>query len=313
MATAYTATPITNLYDVIRLISTGKLVSLAVSGKSETAAFHKACPETINAAIVIAITKIITNQLYIWSYDDPSLLLFVMKVPRNFSVFVQYILDEWVPPRIRDSRLFMYLPMKLVLRDTTKSFMTFKNTIFTATEAEFSDLYNSTSHVQELQGETDLNEACTEEILKNISSKKVLEVGCGRGYLANKMSKKSDVTACDIVIPDSIKSKYPKIKFVEGNIQSLPFKDNSFDTVVTTHTLEHVQDLPGALQELRRIAKKELIIVVPRQRPYKYTFSLHTQFFPYKWSLENAFNAKDKDYSIKKLGDWYYSEKISKK
>lgn len=234
-----------------------------------------------------------------------------MKVPRNFSVFVQYIIDEWIPPRIRDSRLFMYLPMRFVLRDTAKTFMGFKEFIFNATDEEFSDLYNETAHVQELQGETDLNEACTEEILKNITGHTVLEVGCGRGYLANKLSKKFKTTACDIVIPSAIKSKYPKVKFIEGNIQSLPFKDDSFDTVVTTHTLEHVQDLPGALLELRRIAKKELIIVVPRQRPYKYTFSLHTQFFPYKWSLENAFSTRDRKYSIKKLGDWYYHEELS--
>jgi ubiquinone/menaquinone biosynthesis C-methylase UbiE len=232
-----------------------------------------------------------------------------MKVPRRFSVSVQYILDEIVPPIIRDSRWFMYLPMRFVLKDTAQDFMNFKNEVFGYSAKQFGDLYSRTSHVQELQGETDLNKPCTDEILKTISGKNVLEVGCGRGYLAGLIAESGfNITGCDIVISKKTVKKYPVVKFVEGNIEKLPFKDKSFDTVISTHTLEHVQNLPQAISELRRVAKHELIIVVPRQRPYKYTFSLHTQFFPYEWSLQNAFGFR-KGATIKKLGDWFYYEK----
>jgi len=232
-----------------------------------------------------------------------------MKVSRNFSIFIQYILDEWVPPRIRDSKLFMTLPMKLVLSKTYREFMTFKNWFYTADKKDISELYNRTNVVQELQGETDLNQRCIDEILNTITGKTVLEVGCGRGYLSNLVSKNHDVTASDFIISNKLQKKYPKIKFKSGDIQSLPFADKSFDTVISTHTLEHVQDLPGAVAELRRVAKKELIIVIPRQRPYKYTFSLHTQFFPYEWSITNAFGYRE-GAIIKKLGDWFYYEQI---
>ncbi len=235
----------------------------------------------------------------------------ILKVSRKFSVAVQFILDELVPPIVRDSKWFMYLPMRFVLKDSVKDFMTFKNSVFGMDKKEFGSLYERTSHVQELQGETDLNIECTEAILETITSKKVLEVGCGRGYLAGKMTNAGmNVTACDIVITKQLKNKYPDVKFVSGNIEALPFKDNSFDVVVTTHTLEHVQNLPLAMSELRRVAKKQLIVVVPRQRPYKYTFSLHTQFFPYEWSIRNAFGYR-KSATVKKLGDWFYSEDIS--
>jgi ubiquinone/menaquinone biosynthesis C-methylase UbiE len=233
-----------------------------------------------------------------------------MKVNRNFSVFVQYILDEWVPPRIRDSKWFMKPPMMVVLKDGADDFMTFKNWFYKADSKAIGDLYERTLHLQEIQGETDLNEQCTKRILETISSNDVLEVGCGRGYLANLISKKHTITACDIVVPDSLKKKYPKIKFVSGDIENLPFKNGQFDTVVSTHTLEHTKNLQKAVSELRRVAKKELIIVVPRQRPYKYTFSLHTQFFPYEWSITNAFGYR-KNSKLEKLGDWFYYEKIS--
>jgi ubiquinone/menaquinone biosynthesis C-methylase UbiE len=230
-----------------------------------------------------------------------------MKVPREFSVKVQYVLDQWVPPRIRDSKWFMYLPMKLVLKDTVDDFMTFKQKVFTMSASEFSGLYERTVHVQELQGETDLNQACTKEILKTIRNKTVLEVGCGRGYLAEKLAQKNKVTACDIVLSDKLKASKGSVSYIEANIESLPFKDDAFDYIVTTHTLEHVQRLSVAIAELRRVAKHGLVIVVPRQRPYKYTFSLHTQFFPYEWSLQAAFNSP-KNAVIKYLGDWFYIE-----
>lgn len=235
-----------------------------------------------------------------------------MKVSRSFSVKVQFVLDQLVPPIVRDSKWFMYLPMKLVLKDASGDFMDFKNWVFKRSDKEFGALYERTGHVQELQGETDLNDECLREILRLLKNRKVLEVGCGRGFLAGKMAAKNTVTACDIVVGDKTKQKYPAVKFMEANIESLPYKDRSFDVVISTHTLEHVKDLATAVRELRRVAKNELIIVVPKQRPYKYTFSLHTQFFPYDWSLQAAFGFDPKTTTIKNLGgDWLYHQKLT--
>jgi ubiquinone/menaquinone biosynthesis C-methylase UbiE len=235
-----------------------------------------------------------------------------MKVPRSFSVKVQYILDQFVPPIIRDSRWFMYIPMRFILKDATQDFMTFKDWVFTRSDEEYSALYERTGHVQELQGDTDLNQACLDEILRLTNGKRVLEVGCGRGFLANKLATHNKVTGCDIVISQKVKRRYPKVKFVEANIEALPFKDQSFDIVVCTHTLEHVKNLGLSVSELRRVTKEELIIVVPKQRPYKYTFSLHTQFFPYTWSLQAALGFNPKTTTLRQLGgDWFYHQKMS--
>ena len=79
--------------------------------------------------------------------------------------------------------------------------------------------------------------------------------------------------------------------------------------MVCTHTLEHTKNLHRAISELRRVGSKELIVVVPRQRPYKYTFSLHSHFFPYRWSLESAFGGRDSA-QIERHGDWLYYERL---
>ena len=163
-----------------------------------------------------------------------------------------------------------------------------------------------------MHGETDLNGRCIEKILTSVVGSTVLEVGCGRGFLAGKLSKEYSVTACDIVVEKNLPEKYKKVKFIEANVQDLPFKKSEFDTVVCTHTLEHVQDVHQALEELRRVTKKRLILVVPNQRPYRYTFNLHLHFFPYKWSLLALLGART-DSVLEDLGDWFYYENKSSK
>jgi ubiquinone/menaquinone biosynthesis C-methylase UbiE len=183
--------------------------------------------------------------------------------------------------------------------------MDFKGKAHALTPKEFGAVYEAIEGL-DLQGETDLNKRCTEAILKSLVGKSVLDVGCGRGYLAAKLADHMPTTACDIVIPKKLAKRYPEVKFETADIEKLPYKTNSFDTVVTTHTLEHVQNLPIAISELRRVAKKRLIVVVPRQRPYTYSFSLHLNFFSHTWSFPALLGYRP--HKLEYLGDWLYIE-----
>jgi ubiquinone/menaquinone biosynthesis C-methylase UbiE len=78
--------------------------------------------------------------------------------------------------------------------------------------------------------------------------------------------------------------------------------------VVSTHTLEHVQHLDRALDELRRVARRRLIVVVPKQRPYAVTFNPHIHFFPYRWSVL-AWTGTAATHTCELVGgDWLYVE-----
>lgn len=48
-----------------------------------------------------------------------------------------------------------------------------------------------------------------------------------------------------------------------GSIYNLPFPDNAFDTVYSTHVLEHLVDPPKAILESIRVSRKRIIHVVP--------------------------------------------------
>jgi ubiquinone/menaquinone biosynthesis C-methylase UbiE len=93
------------------------------------------------------------------------------------------------------------------------------------------------------------------------------------------------VTAADIMPPANTDGAVNPV-FCVADVTLLPFGDKSFDTVVCAHTLEHVSDIQRALSEVRRVCRKRLIVVVPCQREYLYTFDLHIHFFPYAYKLQ---------------------------
>ncbi|WP_328399062.1 class I SAM-dependent methyltransferase [Streptomyces sp. NBC_00390] len=229
-----------------------------------------------------------------------------MRIPRQLAVTINHGLDEWVPPAIRDAKWFMRPAMKALFRDRTDDFATFKDKAFGLSEREFSDVYRRVAPVL-IDRETDLNHRCIQRILGAVAGSTVLEAGTGRGYLSGLLSRSFDVTGTDIIVPVEVRERYPRVTFQEANVESLPFPDDSFDTVVCTHTLEHVQNLQAAVRELRRVAKDRLIIVVPRQRPYKHSFDLHIHFFPYAWSLQSHFGYRD-HCRVTLIGDWFYVE-----
>lgn len=228
--------------------------------------------------------------------------------PREITNKIRFIVDEWIPPIIRDAKWVMLLPLKIVLGHKTNAFINFKDTALELSEEEFTNIYEAFNADKGRQ--THLNKTCIKEILRSIVGKTVLEVGSGNGYLASKMSEKYQVTASDIVIDKKAQDAYPNVRFKKANVEKLPFKNKSFDTVVCAHTLEHVQNIHLAILELRRVKKKRLIIVVPKQRPYRYTFDFHVHFFPYIFSFMAIMKDKKnhKSYCKEIDGDLFYKE-----
>jgi ubiquinone/menaquinone biosynthesis C-methylase UbiE len=101
------------------------------------------------------------------------------------------------------------------------------------------------------------------------------------------------------------------MQFVSGWVEDLPFGDGSFDTVVCTHVIEHILNYRQAIAELRRITRRRLIIVVPREREGIYTFNPHLNFFPYAHSFLRAMIPVPQRHVICDIGrDIYYAEDL---
>jgi len=239
-----------------------------------------------------------------------------MKFSRNFAVKINFILNEILPPIIRDSKWLFYLPMKLLFKNNTNIFINFRANAHSMTDKQYRDIYSLTSNSNLLKN-TDLNKQSIERIINEIKGINVLEIGCGRGFLTNLLSENNSLklTATDINIAAELK-KNKKVTFIKAQVDKLPFFDNQFDTVICTHVLEHVLNIELALNEIRRVTSKKIIIIIPRERPYKFGFNLHLNFFPYKSSVMKII-AKDGEKTNIKCElinqDWFYVENIFSK
>lgn len=119
-----------------------------------------------------------------------------------------------------------------------------------------------------------------EELLskKDLQNKKFLEVGCGLGYFSNKASKLgAKVTGIDIgpKLVAMNKKLTPSGQFLVSSASKLPFKDNTFDIVLSTEVIEHVDKQKEALKEMTRVLKKGGVLVITTpNRIFKPLFDL---------------------------------------
>lgn len=87
----------------------------------------------------------------------------------------------------------------------------------------------------------------------------VLEVGCGRGELAERMS--GELSAHVVALDQSARmvelTAARGVEAIIGDVVDIPFADESFDCAVAAWMLYHASDLDRALQELRRVLRRD--------------------------------------------------------
>lgn len=101
---------------------------------------------------------------------------------------------------------------------------------------------------------------------------RVLDVGCGEGFITRRLADVSDVV--EIVGVDRSREAVafarkinPDIDFREGDIYALDFPVNSFDLVICSEVLEHLVFPVTALNEIRRIVHSGggILLSVPNE------------------------------------------------
>jgi 2-polyprenyl-6-hydroxyphenyl methylase / 3-demethylubiquinone-9 3-methyltransferase len=94
----------------------------------------------------------------------------------------------------------------------------------------------------------------------NKKSTKVLDVGCGGGFLSNRLAEEHfRVHGIDLSLESlEVAKRHDRTKsvsYIYGNAYALPFADGFFDVVTAMDFLEHVEQPDIAVAEISRVLK----------------------------------------------------------
>ena len=104
------------------------------------------------------------------------------------------------------------------------------------------------------------------EILRHLKGDSVLDVGCGTGLALSVVQAFFPYRTCKGVEPAGDARPYWDARGIDvevGSATALPFADDSFDTVYSSHVVEHIHEDGQAVREIFRAARQRAIIVVP--------------------------------------------------
>ncbi len=110
-------------------------------------------------------------------------------------------------------------------------------------------------------------------MLAQTEARSVLDAGCGEGFVADFLARQDPdlrITGVDLseaAVAYAQEHFGAHARFRAGSLYKLPFSDNSFDAVVCSEVLEHLEDPERAIGELKRVARTHVLITVPRE-PY---------------------------------------------
>ena len=101
---------------------------------------------------------------------------------------------------------------------------------------------------------------------------KILDVACGPGWLTAKLQQEfSNIEALDASGPflDYARKNYPHSQFTEGDLNgTLPYPDNTFDSIIMSMAAHDVEDQVKTFTELARILKPEGKLMLTFVNPY---------------------------------------------
>ena len=105
---------------------------------------------------------------------------------------------------------------------------------------------------------------------------KILDLGCGTGLLADFLKKK--IFGCDISFEMLRKAKKRGMLVVQADLDSLPFKPETFQTVLSFTSLQNLPAVEKALAEIKRVSTSKSVIVLTYLKKFDFSNQIRKEF-----------------------------------
>ena len=97
-------------------------------------------------------------------------------------------------------------------------------------------------------------------LLQKVPYEKLLDVGCGTGFLLEMLSAQKEAEYCGLDLsPEMIRvaqqKKIPGAEYTVGSSEALPYADGSFDVVTCSQSFHHYPHPEKAMAEAWRVLK----------------------------------------------------------
>src|SRR5208337_3582774 len=118
------------------------------------------------------------------------------------------------------------------------------------------------------------HEVVYQRLAPRCAGREVLEAGCGEGYGADLIAgvaRRVIALDYDEATVAHVRSRYPRVQVIHGNLAELPLPDASVDVVVNFQVIEHLWDQAQFVAECARVLRPEGLLMV--STPNRITFS----------------------------------------
>ncbi|MFH0778529.1 MAG: methyltransferase domain-containing protein, partial [Candidatus Eisenbacteria bacterium] len=133
-------------------------------------------------------------------------------------------------------------------------------------EKAFYDAYWQGKHALACDEKCRLRFILSEFGKRRASCFRIADVGCGRGWLTQTLSRFGAVTGFDLSVAEAAQ-RYPKLRFVQCDVLNL--RPDNFDVAVCSEVIEHIRagEQPGLIDSLSSILKDggTLILTTPNR------------------------------------------------
>lgn len=102
--------------------------------------------------------------------------------------------------------------------------------------------------------------------------KKILEIGCGPGYLLNFLEKwfpQWNITGLDFDqrLLDEARIRIKNSLLIQGNAERLPFRKSQFETLISLHNIEHLYRPERFIAEAYRLLEPGGVLLLATPNP----------------------------------------------